>query len=129
VDNGGNRKEFKSTIKLITLKILISYMADGYRKGSKMEKTLDYLVREGLDCIKISGPKHRADGTTFLPVNIDDEKNYIDFLRNDMEGATFSNDSMLIELDFLEGNEIKKLNSKLKVENEKIYDVIRISYT
>lgn len=101
-------------------------MTRGYREGSRMSKTLDYLVGQGIDCIKIADPKKgRAPKTIFLPIKINGEGDITDIL-NRVEGMTKYN--IKIEVDFLSGYEIEKLNPKFKLKDEELYDVIKITY-
>ncbi len=90
-----------------------------------MSRTIDYLIRQGIDCIKIAKPKHRFDGTLFLPLNLDDR----DFLKRICQaGWIETSDYMKIETEGMSGREIMDLNAKLSLEENKRYDVIKISY-
>ena len=106
----------------------ICYMRKGYREGSRMSKALDYLVREGVDCVKIANSKHPKDKAKYLAIKIDDDKDFIDDLKNCEGGRIITEENMEICTSLLLGSWIMRLNPKLKLENDKMYRIIEIGY-
>ncbi len=119
------------------------YRPRGYIEGSRMSKALDFLAGEGIDCIGIGGTTRRGLNTAdaeietlegglnqaYLPINMLTDRNFLDEICYSNEGF-ITEDSLRIEIDEMFGDEIKKLNPKLsKLDNEKSYGVIKISYT
>jgi len=101
-------------------------MKKGYREGSRISKALDYIVRQGIDCIKISGTKHAGDKATFFPLCDKKGRNFID--RACRAGWIVTDDYMEIETERMSGKEIMELNSELKLEHDKRYDVLMVGY-
>lgn len=100
-------------------------MIKGYQKNSRMGRTLDYLASKGIDCIKIAGPRHRADKSIFLVLNTGDNEN----LTNRLYGvAGLTEDYMEIEVERMKGEEIVELHPKLKLQVGKYYNVLKIGY-
>lgn len=108
----------------------------GYCEGSKTSNALDYLVGEGIDCLKIAGSNRTAEirpitperyGTAlFFPIDIRDNKyESLAEILYGLEGAT--HDNMEIKISPMLGSEIKRLNTKLKVDDDKSYEIIEIS--
>ncbi len=104
-----------------------------YHENSRISKTLDVLALEGIDCVRIGqrvdnkdrykpGPK-----TLFLPINMCEDKNFIDDLYK-CGGWIVTKDDMEIEVDTMVGYEIKEFKPDWKVKDTKVYDVIKIGY-
>ncbi len=103
-------------------------MPRGYFEGSKMSNALEFLAVEGIDCIRIGCKKMDGFKTVYFPINTLISRNFLDDIYNSNEGF-LTDDFLRIETDYMRGDEIKELNPKLsKLEDEKLYDVIKISY-
>jgi hypothetical protein len=99
------------------------------REGSRMSKTLDYLAREGIDCMKITGPGYDGLKTIFFPINMENERNFINTIKTEYKGRIRTDDFMEIELDSMAGYELKKLNPRFgKLDGNRSYKVLKISY-
>ena len=99
-------------------------MKKGYREGSRRGKALEYLLRKGIDCIKIGseGPlKH-----LYFPINGRDDENFIKRIWE--AGWIQTSGYMQIEPSAMFGESIMELNPELRLEKDKSYDVLRIKY-
>lgn len=114
-------------------------MARGYRKGLKMSRTLDYLLRKGVDCIKIIPPEHIADGTILLALGVGEDEHSYGRLCKICNSIIM--DGVEISPKRMDGEEIKRIRElrglepnpkykgiNLKIEEGRSYNVLEIKY-
>jgi len=114
-------------------------MVREYREGSRIGRTLDALLRRGIDCIKVIPPEHRADETIFLALGVGEDKHSYERLckicnsiaTDDMEITP----SRMYGRDIKLRRECKGLESKptykgiyLKIEKNRCYNTLGIKY-
>lgn len=99
----------------------------GCLENSQMGKTLELLSLKGIDCIKIDGPRHRADKTVYYPINMLEEGNFVDDIK-ECGGNILTDEFMEIEVDCMSGNDIMNHNSNFQLKDNMAYDVIKIGY-
>jgi hypothetical protein len=98
----------------------------GCRENSKIDKTLDFIASKGIDCIRLPGIK-RLYRTTFYPINTLDGENFIYAIWNN-GGRIITDDFMTIDVEEMNGEEIMKLDTTLKLKNDVMHDLILIGY-
>lgn len=92
-----------------------------------MSRVMDYLLNEGIDCVKISGlKKGSVSKPLFFPLKISDDEDLKETLKR-VEGIT--NEGLEIQVDYMIGDDIKKLNPKLgRINDNECYSVLKIGY-
>ena len=114
-------------------------MARGYVEGSKMSRTLDALVRKGIDCIKVIPSKYIANETVFLALGVGEGDYSYEGLCKICDSIKTGNmeiiPSRMYGKDIKLERELKGLEPNpgyrgviLKIEDNRNYNVLKVRY-